>query len=51
MLYTSSSIDWVIEYVDDNGVLHVENNQDAQNPGKGSNHRVGKHDFRENIPL
>jgi hypothetical protein len=36
MLYTSSSIDWVIEYVDENGVLHVENNQDEQNPEKAA---------------
>jgi hypothetical protein len=36
MLYTSSSIDWVIEYVDEKGVLHVENNQDAQNPEKAA---------------
>jgi hypothetical protein len=36
MLYTSSSVDWVIEYVDDSRVLHVENNQDAQNPEKAA---------------
>jgi hypothetical protein len=36
MLYTSSSVDWVIEYVDEAGVLHVENNQDAQNPEKAA---------------
>ena len=36
MLFTSSSIDWVIEYIDENGVLHVENNQDAQNPEKAA---------------
>jgi hypothetical protein len=36
MLYTSSSIDWVIEYVDEKGVLHVENNQDAKNPEKAA---------------
>ena len=36
MLYTSSSIDWVIEYIDENGVLHVENNQDEQNPEKAA---------------
>jgi hypothetical protein len=36
MLYTSSSVDWVIEYIDDNRVLHVENNQDAQNPEKAA---------------
>lgn len=36
MLYTSSSIDWVIEYIDNNNVLHVENNQDAQNPEKAA---------------
>jgi len=36
MLYTSSSIDWVIEYVDENGVLHVENNQNAENPEKAA---------------
>jgi len=32
ILHTSSSIDWVIEYVDDKGVLHMENNQGALNP-------------------
>jgi hypothetical protein len=36
MLYTSSSIDWVIEYIDENGVLHVENNQNAKNPEKAA---------------
>jgi len=36
MLYTSSSIDWVIEYIDENGVLHVENNQNAENPEKAA---------------
>ncbi|OPX63901.1 MULTISPECIES: hypothetical protein [unclassified Methanoregula] len=36
MLYTSSSADWVIEYSDDNGVLHRENNQDARNPEKAA---------------
>lgn len=36
MLYTSSSIDWVLEYVDDTRILHVENNQDAQNPEKAA---------------
>jgi hypothetical protein len=42
MLYTSSSVDWVIEYVDDAGVLHVENNQDAQNPEKAAIAGTGK---------
>jgi hypothetical protein len=42
MLYTSSSIDWVIEYVDENGILHVENNQDAQNPEKAAIAGSGK---------
>ena len=32
ILHTSSSVDWVIEYIDDKGVLHMENNQGAQNP-------------------
>ena len=32
VLHTSSSMDWVIEYVDDKGVLHMANNQGAQNP-------------------
>jgi len=36
MLYTSSSIDWVIEYIDETGILHVENNQDAENPEKAA---------------
>ena len=40
-LYTSTSLDWVIEYIDENGVLHTTNNQGSQNaekiefPGKG----------------
>ena len=42
MLYTSASVDWVIEYVDENGVLHVENNQDAQNPEKAATVGSGK---------
>jgi hypothetical protein len=32
VLHTSSSVDWVIEYIDSKDVLHMENNQDAQNP-------------------
>ena len=32
ILHTSSSIDWVIEYVDEKGVLHVVNNQGELNP-------------------
>jgi len=31
-LHTSSSIDWVIEYIDDKGILHMVNNQGGQNP-------------------
>ncbi len=42
MLYTSASVDWVIEYVDENGVLQVENNQDAQNPEKAATVGSGK---------
>jgi hypothetical protein len=42
MLYTSSSIDWVIEYIDENGVLHVENNQDKENPEKAAISGTGK---------
>ncbi len=33
-LRTSSSVDWVIEYIDDKGTLHMVNNQDGQNPEK-----------------
>jgi hypothetical protein len=36
MLYTSSSVDWIIEYIDENGVPHVENNQDERNPEKAA---------------
>ncbi len=32
VLHTSSSIDWVIEFVDEQGVLHMENNQGELNP-------------------
>jgi hypothetical protein len=42
MLYTSASVDWVIEYIDENGVLHVENNQDAHNPEKAAFTGSGK---------
>jgi hypothetical protein len=31
-LHTSSAVDWVIEYIDDKGVLHMENNFGDQNP-------------------
>ncbi len=31
-LYTSKSPDWVIEYTDDKGVLHMENDQGQMNP-------------------
>jgi hypothetical protein len=50
MLYTSSSIDWVIEYVDVNGILHVENNQDAQNPEKAAIQGSGKTIFVKIYP-
>jgi len=33
-LYTSSSIDWVIEYVDDRGILHMVNEQGETTPEK-----------------
>jgi hypothetical protein len=29
---TSSSIDWIIEYPDDTGIIHLENQQGEQNP-------------------
>ncbi|MEI7650162.1 MAG: hypothetical protein WCJ47_10715 [Methanomicrobiales archaeon] len=32
ILHTSSSIDWVIEYVDDKGVLHMVNKEGELNP-------------------
>nr|WP_320160655.1 hypothetical protein [uncultured Methanoregula sp.] len=31
-LYTSSSVDWVIEYIDANGMLHTQNTQGDLNP-------------------
>ncbi|MDO8872573.1 MAG: hypothetical protein Q7V05_07580 [Methanoregula sp.] len=42
VLHTSSSIDWVIEYVDDKGVLHMANNQGAQNPERAEFIGTGK---------
>ncbi|HEX3000806.1 MAG TPA: hypothetical protein VHN82_00310 [Methanoregula sp.] len=33
-LYTSKSLDWVIEYIDDRGILHMENGQGDQSPEK-----------------
>ncbi|MDP2796369.1 MAG: hypothetical protein Q8N94_02515 [Methanoregula sp.] len=42
VLHTSSSIDWVIEYIDDKGVLHMANNQGAQNPERAEFIGTGK---------
>lgn len=42
ILHTSSSIDWVIEYVDSKGVLHMANNQGAQNPERAEFIGTGK---------
>ena len=42
ILHTSSSIDWVIEYVDDKGVLHMANNQGSQNPERAEFIGTGK---------
>jgi hypothetical protein len=50
MLYTSPSIDWVIEYVDENGTLHVENSQDARNPERSATVGSGKTIFVKIYP-
>jgi hypothetical protein len=42
ILHTSSSIDWVIEYIDSKGVLHMENNQGAQSPERAEFIGAGK---------
>ena len=42
LLYTSSSVDWVIEYIDDKNVLHVENAQGEANPEKAAFQGTGK---------
>jgi len=42
VLHTSSSIDWVIEYVDDKGVLHMLNKQGALNPERAEFQGRGK---------
>jgi hypothetical protein len=34
ILYTSKSLDWVIEYVDDRGILYMKNDQGDQYPEK-----------------
>jgi hypothetical protein len=31
-LYTSKTLDWVVEYSDDSGILHMMNDQGDQNP-------------------
>jgi hypothetical protein len=41
-IYTSKSLDWVIEYIDDAGVLHMENDQGEQNAEKASFQGRGK---------
>ncbi|MDO9323793.1 MAG: hypothetical protein Q7T80_02440 [Methanoregula sp.] len=42
ILHTSSSIDWVIEYVDDKGILHMVNNFGEQNPERTEFTGTGK---------
>jgi hypothetical protein len=41
-LHTTSSIDWVIEYFDDKGVLHKENNYGEKNPERAEFIGTGK---------
>lgn len=41
-VYTSSHIDWVMEYVDDRGVLHTVNNQGELSPEEISVQGTGK---------
>jgi hypothetical protein len=41
-MYTSSSIDWVIEYVDERGILHMINEQGEAKPEKIQLSGVGK---------
>ncbi|WP_321507827.1 hypothetical protein [uncultured Methanoregula sp.] len=54
-LYTSSTIDWVIEYFNENGVLQVVNNQGEFNPemaelqGKGKTVYVKVYPYRYGI--
>lgn len=54
-LYTSKSPDWVIEYIDDNGVLHMENDQGEQTPeralfqGKGKTVYVKVYPYRYSV--
>jgi hypothetical protein len=42
ILHTSSSADWVIEYIDDRGVLHMENDNGEQSPEKAEFISTGK---------
>jgi len=42
VLHTSSAIDWVIEYTDDKGALHVENNYGALIPERAEFQGRGK---------
>lgn len=42
VLYTSKSLDWVIEYIDDKGVLHVDNDQGEMNPERAEFQGTGK---------
>lgn len=54
-LYTSSSIDWVIEYIDDKGLLHTVNDQGEFNPemaefqGKGKTIYVKVYPYKSGI--
>jgi hypothetical protein len=41
-LHTSSSVDWIIEYIDEKGVLHRENNYGEKNPERAEFIGTGK---------
>jgi len=49
-LYTSSSIDWVIEYIDDKGLLHTVNDQGEFNPEMAELQGKGKTIFVKVYP-
>ena len=54
-IHTSSSIDWVIEYADDNGVIHVVNQQGEQYPeqvqlqGKGKTFSIKVYPYKVSV--
>lgn len=50
-IHTSTSIDWIIDYADDNGIIHVVNQQNEKNPEQVQIQGKGKTIYIRVYPL